>query len=326
MKQLILATALLACSMPPLLASDNPAAQQLFVTSEQQANLFGDQAGPFQLEVDFQAQFNVPIQGHLTLKWGGKDRWWSEVVIGDFEQIVIRNGEMEYKSRNVGFTPLRVGELTTLLHFSTDHEAQKAKKMKRRVETGVDENCIEIGPETRKDEAHEVCVDATSHDVLSDEWHEAPDERRREQFSDYFDFGKVRYPRKLQFEEDGIKVLTANVISLQATAFDDSLLIAPHGAIERRQCVDLKRAVPLKTPDPGYPKSASQNKLMGDSTVAMTVQTDGSVSDIHLVGSSTQSMDDATLETLKGWKFRPAMCGSDPVVSDIVVVVSFRLQ
>jgi outer membrane biosynthesis protein TonB len=37
-------------------------------------------------------------------------------------------------------------------------------------------------------------------------------------------------------------------------------------------------------------------------------------------------MDDATLRTLKGWKFKPAMCGADPIVSDIVVVVSFRLE
>jgi protein TonB len=88
----------------------------------------------------------------------------------------------------------------------------------------------------------------------------------------------------------------------------------------------MKRAVPVKTPDPLYPKSASRNKLMGDTTVAMTVLTDGSVSNIQVLGRATQSMDDATLETLKGWRFKPAMCGANPVVSDIVVVVSFRLQ
>jgi protein TonB len=75
-----------------------------------------------------------------------------------------------------------------------------------------------------------------------------------------------------------------------------------------------------------YPTSASQNRLMGDTMVSITVLTDGSVGDIHLLGSATQSMDDATLQTLKGWRFKPAMCGSEPVVSDIDVVVSFRLR
>jgi len=104
------------------------------------------------------------------------------------------------------------------------------------------------------------------------------------------------------------------------------LLLPPKGAIERRQCSDMKHAVPIKTPEPMYPESASQNKLMGDTAVAMTVLTDGSVTDIRLTGTATRSMDDATLQALKGWKFKPAMCGSEPVVSDLEVVVSFRLQ
>jgi TonB family protein len=131
---------------------------------------------------------------------------------------------------------------------------------------------------------------------------------------------------KLQLIVTGSVVITANVQDLTTTVFDQALLLPPKGAIERRQCSDMKHAVPMKTPDPMYPKSASQNKRMGDTTVAMTVLTDGSVTDIRLIGTATRSMDDATLQTLKGWKFKPAMCSSEPVVSDIEVVVSFRLQ
>ena len=65
---------------------------------------------------------------------------------------------------------------------------------------------------------------------------------------------------------------------------------------------------------------------MGDTTVSMTVLSDGSVADIQLLGRATHSMDQATLQTLKTWKFKPAMCGTEPVVSDIEVVVSFRLE
>ena len=161
---------------------------------------------------------------------------------------------------------------------------------------------------------------------MSDEWQEPPDERRREQYTDYFDFAGHRYPRKLQLLINGTRVISANVQNLTMAPFDQTLLVAPKGAIERRQCADMKHAVPVKTPDPMYPTSASQNKLTGDTTVAMTVLTDGSVTDIQLVGSAVHSMDDATLQTLRSWRFKPAMCGADPVVSDIQVVVSFRLH
>ena len=308
----------------PAHGTNIPAPQELFVNAEKQSNLFHDQAGPFQLEVDFIAQFNVPTQGHLTLKWKGKDSWWSKVETGGFEQITVRKDDRLYTSRNSGFTPLRVRELLSLLHFAAGHEGQIAKKLRRRVENGVEMDCIEAKPGNVKGEAHEVCVGTTSREILSDEWHEAPDERRREQFSDYFDFGEVRYPRKLQLQEDGIMVVIANVMSLQTATFDEDLLIAPKGAVERRQCTNMKRPIPLKMPVPRYPKSVSQNRIMGDSTVAMTVLTDGSVTDLQLIGKATQFTDDATLQALKGWRFKTAMCGADPVVSDVVVVVSFR--
>lgn len=327
MRKVILTTALLVCSFPLLLGgSTDPAAQQLLVSAKQQASLFHDQANPLQLNVDFVAQMNVPTQGHLTLKWEARDRWWRKIVMGDFEQIDIRNGDKLYTTRNVSFTPVRVGELISLLQFAEGSESLQLKKQRQRVENGVETTCLKVERENTKGKPHEVCINSASHDIVSDDWPEPPDERRREQYTDYFDIGGHRYPRKLQLLVNGTSAIAANVESVTAIAFDPKLLVAPKGAIERRQCADIKHAVPVKTPDPIYPKSASQNKLMGDAIVAMTVLTDGSVTDIQLIGSATRSMDEATLQTLKSWRFKPAMCGTDPVVSDIQVVVSFRLH
>ena len=326
MKKLFLATALFLCSLSRLLGATDPAAQQLLMAAKQHASLFHDQASPFQIDVDFVVQMNVPTQGHLTLKWDAKDRWWRKIVMDRFEQIEIRNDDRLYTSRNIAFTPVRIGELISLLQFAEGSAGLLVKKQKQRVENGVEITCLQVEQENGRAKPHEVCLNSASHEILRDEWQEPPDERRKEQYSDYFDFGGHHYPRKLQLIVNGSVVITANVQDLTTTVFDQALLLPPKGAIERRKCSDMKHAVPVKTPDPMYPKSASQNKLMGDSTVAMTVLTDGSVTDIRLIGSATRSMDDATLQTLKGWKFKPAMCGSEPIVSDIEVVVSFRLQ
>jgi len=325
MKKARLVTVLLVGNLRLLTGSTNPAAQQLLVTAKQQASLLHDQTSPIQLDVDFLAQINVPTKGHLTIKWQGKDLWWRRIVMGDFEQVEIRNGDRQYTTRNLSFTPVRIEELISLIGFAEDSEGLLAKKQKERVENGIGMVCIRVEGEKRG-KTHEVCVNSSSHDILSDEWQEPPDERRREQYTDYFDFGGHRYPRKLQLLVNGINVITANVINLTTAAVDQTLLVAPKGAIERRKCADMKHAVAVRTPDPMYPKSASENKFTGDTIVAMTVLTDGSVSDIQLVGRAARSMDDATLQTLKGWRFKPAMCGAEPVVSDIEVVVSFRLR
>jgi outer membrane biosynthesis protein TonB len=37
-------------------------------------------------------------------------------------------------------------------------------------------------------------------------------------------------------------------------------------------------------------------------------------------------MDNATKETVKTWRFKPAMCGNEPIAFDIHVEVNFQLR
>jgi TonB family protein len=324
MKKLILLLLLSASRI--LVASTDPALKQTLASATNQANLFQQYATPFQIDVDFSAQMRVPMEGHLTIKWEGNERWWRKVVIGDFHEVDVRNGNRLYISRNAPVTPVRVDELIELLHFPEHFEHLQVKKQKLQTENGIEMSCLEVKGEKSRTRSHKVCLDSLSHDILSEEWKEPLDEQRKEQFSEFVEFGTRRYPRKLELFVDGSKAISAQVESLTTSALDASLLVPPKGAIERRQCADMKHAVPIHTPDPLYPRSASQNGLMGDTTVSMTVLADGSVSDIQLLGSATHSMDEASLRTLSSWKFKPAMCGTEPVDSDIRVVVSFRLQ
>jgi TonB family protein len=307
--------------------SENQAGQQVLIAAKQQSDLFQHDSGPFQLEVDFVVQIRVPTPGHLTFKWEADDRWWRRIVAGNFEQIDMRNGDKLYTTRNAPFTPLRILELMSLLQFAHSKDLL-VKKEKKRIEQGLAMSCFEVKREssTRGEPSHQDCVNSTSHELLSDEWEGAPDDRRRQQYAEYFDFRALRYPRTLELFVNGSKEITAHVAGLTAANLDPALLVPRAGAMERRQCADMKRAVPVKTPDPPYPTSAAQNGMMGDTTVAMTVLADGSVTDIQLLERATHSMDDATLRTLKSWKFKPAMCGTEPVVTDIEVVVSFRLD
>ena len=326
MNPFILAAVLLFCPFSLLAGGANPAAQQLFTGALQQSSLRHDGAGAFQLDADFFAQIQIPMRGHYTLKWEDKDHWWRKIVMSEFQQIDVRKGEWLYTARNAHFTPIRIKELIGLLQYADYSEEWQVTKEKQHAEDGLEESCLQVKSQSGRGATHEICVNPATREILSDEWKDAAEESRREQFRDYFDFRGQRYPRKLELLENKINAVTAQVTDLRATALDPALLAPPPGAIERRQCPGLKHPVPLKTPDPAYPPSARQNGFMGDTTVSMTVLTDGSVTDIQLVGSATHSMDEATLQTLKSWRFKPAMCGTEPVVSDVEVIVSFRLH
>jgi TonB family protein len=326
MTQLGAAAAFLLCISHFLVAGTDPAAQQLLTTAKQQVSLFQEGTTPFQLDVDFSAQMTIPAQGHLRLKWQSPHRWWRHVALAQFEQIDVRNGDKLYTARNASFTPVRVSELFDLLQFAEHSDDWKVKKQKQRFENGLAITCLQVKSEKQRNSSHDVCIDPAGHDILSDEWGELPDERRRQQYGQYAGFGPHRYPRKFTLFVNGSKAIDADVLNLASATIDETLFVPPKGAIERRQCEGMQHPVPIHTPDPTYPKSASQNKLMGDTTVSLTVLADGSVTNIQVIGSAVRSMDEETVQTLSKWKFKPAMCGTEPVVSDIEVTVSFRLE
>jgi hypothetical protein len=91
MNKVIIASVFLLATARLSPAGADPAAQQLLVAAEQQADLFNHDASPFQLEVDFVAQVQVPTQGHVTYRWEAKDRWWRKVSMGAFQQIEERS-------------------------------------------------------------------------------------------------------------------------------------------------------------------------------------------------------------------------------------------
>lgn len=289
------------------------------------ADLTRNQPATFELDADFTAQQKLPTQGHVMLKWKQKDQWWRFVQMGDYEQTDVRVGGWLYTTRNDSSTPVRVRQLFQLLQFGENAKDLLADKPQQMMEYGAKVDCVRVKNKRTKDTPHQICFNA-SHEIASDTWSDLPDSPTREEFSDYVDFAGHRYPRSLQLIDSGGRVLKVSVKKLSAAAFDDALLNKPQGAIERRQCDNWKPPRAIKTPDPPYPPAASRNGSIGDSIVSMTVLADGSATDFQLIGSATHAMDQSTLETLKKWKFKPAMCGSEPVVSDVEVIVSFRLN
>jgi TonB family protein len=316
MKAIIVAAALLI-SAPCLLAGSGPDAQQLLATANQQREIFGDHGTPLELQIDFVAQLNVPTNGHLTLRWAAKNRWWAKVSMGAYLQISIQDGEWTYTARNLGFTPIRVRQLINLIGL-TEEPPYIGKKARQRSEDGVRITCLQATREDSRQDEREICLDPASTDILSQAWSWQPDWKGRERYSDYFEFEGHRYPRKLKYEENGSRVVKAEVTSLVAVSFNESLLKPPKGAIGRRHCPGLKPAVPIKKVE--LPTIGSA----GDNTVAMTILTDGSVGDIQLIVRSGGKLDEAAIAALNQWKFKPAMCGTDPVVSEIEITTSVR--
>jgi hypothetical protein len=179
-----------------------------------------------------------PTNGHFELNWEAKDRWWRQIDMGGFRLTEIRVGSKLYTSRNAGFTPLVVREFLSLLEFAQVDQRRNqlvVKEQKRCKKDCVKAFCIKGEIATDSNEQHEMVVSATDSQILSDDWKTAPDQSRREEFSNWVALDKYRYyPRKLLLSVNGDKIITASVTNLTTAPFDETLLIPPEGALASR--------------------------------------------------------------------------------------------
>lgn len=326
MIQKVLLFAVMAVRPITVFALEDPATPNMLEAASRQAALLTDSDRSFVMDVDFTVQLNPPAQGHLRLRWEAKDRWWSKVSLGKFEQVKFQNGEWTYTLRNVDFTPKQIVDLMGLLHVGGGYDKLVTRADKQATGSGVRLDCLEAqNPDSKFKREHlEICVDSATHDIVAETRKYAgyaSDEVHRAQFSDFVDFGGRRYPRRFESLKEGHLIMSANVTGLQESPLDPKLLIPPAGAIERRECPNKKDPEMVDMPHANF-----DPRIHGPSETdfQLTVLADGAVSNVQIVGSAGSAQADAAIVALKKAKFKPAMCGVEPVVADVYFLYRFE--
>ena len=306
-----------------LLAADKFAAQDLLDAAARQASLLEGSPRPFEMNVDFSAQFDTSRQGHLRLRWEAKDRWWSKVTVGPFEQVKFQDGEKTYTLRNTDFTPTQVRDLMRLLHVGKDFDKLEVRKDKQRVDQGVTLDCMQAERRDLKNDRSEICVNVNTHEIASDTRKGFEDVVNRAQFSDFADFEQHRYPRRLEWLKNGKTIITASVTGLSDAPLDPQLLVPLQGAIERRDCANIKPPSMVKQAELSF---GGRSGLNGSSTVEITVLADGKVGGIHVLQSAGPVIDDLVVEAIRASKYKPALCGTEPVVAEMVIDLGVHMH
>ncbi len=83
--------------------------------------------------------------------------------------------------------------------------------------------------------------------------------------------------------------------------------------------------VPIYKPDPAYSEEARKAKYQGTVVLWITIDANGSVMDCKVVKPLGMGLDEKAVESVRTWKFKPAMRNGTPVPVRVMVEVSFRL-
>jgi TonB family protein len=81
----------------------------------------------------------------------------------------------------------------------------------------------------------------------------------------------------------------------------------------------------LVTPDPAYSAVAKAAKYQGTTILWLIIDKNGKPNDIKIASPAGMGLDDKAVETVQGWRFRPAKKNGVPVAVQVNVEVNFRL-
>lgn len=89
---------------------------------------------------------------------------------------------------------------------------------------------------------------------------------------------------------------------------------------------DMERPVLLEKVEPSYPEVARRARIDGKVTVRAVIAPDGNVESVEVFASTNPLFDQAAVDAVRKWRYRPALMNGRPVRVYFSVVVSFRIR
>jgi TonB family protein len=143
-------------------------------------------------------------------------------------------------------------------------------------------------------------------------------------YADYQKFGDRVLARSYECAEDKLPRLEARVVELTAAPATGPIFFTPpDGAKESVNCLTpIKHPTVVYYPDPKPPRTSGGRTLV---VLNIVVGTDGKPHDLRVSSAPNRDFDEAALEAVRQWIFRPATCDGESVETQIAVEVNFHL-
>lgn len=87
-----------------------------------------------------------------------------------------------------------------------------------------------------------------------------------------------------------------------------------------------QQPVPVSQAGPVYPRTLRIQRLEGTVDVGFVITAKGTTQDPHAVSSTNEGFEQAAIDAVKKWKFKPASKDGKPVNTRVLVTVTFSLK
>jgi hypothetical protein len=311
---------LFALSAGMLCAEDaRPEAKQLLLAAHQASDLLPVLPYTLQGTVVINPGTENQKKGAITI-YRDHERWRSELRVEDYLEVKLVRDNKLYIYRSTPLPVPLLGKLAETDHYwdklAEDGDAKLGDVAKKKAQNQT-ANCFDVKGEQR----HRLCFDPERNVLL-----EVLDARRAVEFTNYSDVDGHFFPGKitvlLELEKQEKPVLVVENIQVMKAQFAATAFAIPPHAMEFDTCENMVAAKPLETPAPEF-SSMAMRRNMGAPAINVygIIRKDGNLENVKILTSDAE-VQQTIMETVKKWRYTPAMCGTTPVATEKEIQVS----
>ena len=307
-------------------AQELPQPQQLIQAANSAANLSG--LRPYKLETSLVANRGAADEkrGRLTI-FQDKDRSRSELEFDGYREVTVTLGNRMYVARNARARPviIRLGsdyQFTWRVNLASVDVVRTSfvKEI-----NGIQANCFGVIIEQRP---RHYCFDPTKTILLESALTESKPEGkpiRETQYLDYQAMESKQFPTAIRhFFRGKSEGVDFEDVKLTRANLAPELFVPPQNAAEWDTCEDMQPARVVKADDPSYPIMAKLGRIQGDVYFSAIIGKDGKLHNIKEISRHPLLLE-AAAQTIKGWRYAPAICGGNPIDLEWQIVVRFHM-
>jgi TonB family protein len=302
---------------------------------------------PFHLKATYVASGDTEFTGNGTYEewWQSKDLWRTEATLGDYKYVVIRNGATTNAYATNPYLPLRLRQAmdAVLVRLEADAGTTHEWKIQHTKLEGSDFAVL-----FKPDSCDGTKVACFRSFFTTDGMFRGRSLNGRIQvlYNSLQPFQNLQIARNITKEMDGIPILRLSITSIeplgtsatpmsQAAPVDlaelpvvpflartDSNLSDPKIKAEiRAERVTGPRLV--KQVDPKFPESERVKHRGAVVAVACTIDATGAVREPYAQVSAGAAFDEAAIEAIRQYEFKPAVKHGEPMLIDVIIPVHF---
>jgi TonB family protein len=298
----------------------------LIERAKQLSDLRAEGAPAFRVKLNFKIfkEDGSALEGAYTEVWVSKAQWHRETTLGDFRRTQVAAGRKSWLLDSTAIVPEHIGDISAILPEFGEFRPEAWKSLKDGKVNGVSVRCLENNSPSAARRA--LCFDKVSGTLTAQLWPSLVGARIGERscfYSDYQRFADRVLARSYECDEDIHPRLEVRIVELVAEPAPDPALFAPpDGAKESVNCLGpAEPPTAVHHQEPRSPRSLSVSTLV---VMRVVIGTDGKPHNLNVTSAPNHDFDEAALDAVRQWRFKPATCDGEPMEKEISVEIDFH--